>query len=62
MPVNKALLDGFYDSRYINEDAVDALAALVTAGIMQGDSYSRLNPTHSLTRAEMAALLYRAIG
>ncbi len=58
---NKYVLKNFWDQRLIDDAAAEAMAALVTAGIFQGDSYGRLNPRANLTRAEMAALLYRSI-
>ena len=37
------------------------MAALVKAGVIQGDDSGRLNPTGSLTRAEMAVILHRVL-
>lgn len=54
-------LAAFSDREEIAPYAVEAMAALVNLGLMQGDGARRLNPTATLTRAEMASLFYRAI-
>lgn len=54
-------LSGFSDSGKLSSYAADAMAALVRFGVFQGDGQGLLRPTSSLTRAEMAAILYRAV-
>ena len=41
--------------------AVEAMGALVRMGVFTGDSAGRLNPSGTLTRLQMAAILYRAV-
>jgi hypothetical protein len=53
-------LDSFSDSDKISDYAVDAFAALVNAGIIEG-SDGKLNPKASVSRAEMATILYRVL-
>ena len=54
-------LAAFSDRDEVAPYAVEAMAALVNLGLMQGDGARRLNPSATLTRAEMASLFYRAI-
>ena len=58
---NLAVLDAFADLGQISGYARPALAALVELGIFHGTG-AGLNPQGILTRAEMAALLYRLLG
>lgn len=51
-----ALLDSFTDGASVAEWARSATATLITNGVVEG-SESGLNPTGSLTRAEMAKML-----
>ena len=51
-----ALLDSFADGASVAEWARSATATLITNGVVEG-SESGLNPTSSLTRAEMAKML-----
>lgn len=51
-----ALLDSFADGASVAEWAGSATATLITNGVVEG-SESGLNPTGSLTRAEMAKML-----
>lgn len=51
-----ALLDSFADGASVAEWARSATATLITNGVVEG-SESGLNPTGSLTRAEMAKML-----
>lgn len=57
----KADLEGFQDREQASEYAVPALAALVRAGILSGGDTGHLDPTGSLTRAEMAVILHRVL-
>lgn len=51
----------FADGSSVAEYAQGPVAALVKAGVIQGDDSGRLNPTGSLTRAEMAVILHRVL-
>ncbi|BDF68809.1 hypothetical protein CE91St43_27810 [Oscillospiraceae bacterium] len=51
----------FTDGSSVAEYAQGPVAALVKAGVIQGDDSGRLNPTGSLTRAEMAVILHRVL-
>ena len=57
---NLSLLS-FTDGSSVAEYAQGPVAALVKAGVIQGDDSGRLNPTGSLTRAEMAVILHRVL-
>ena len=57
----ESALFGFPDSGSIAPYAIEAMAALVRYGVFQGDDRGLLNPTSYLSRAEMAAILYRAV-
>lgn len=54
-------LNRFSDGSSTSSYAQDSVAALAQAGIIQGDTNSRLNPKGSLTRAEMAVILHRVL-
>ena len=54
-------LSGFSDSGDVSVYAQSAVAALVQAGVIQGDNGGKLNPLGSLSRAEMAVILHRAL-
>lgn len=51
----------FTDGSSVAEYAQGPVAALVKAGVIQGDDSGRLNPTGSLNRAEMAVILHRVL-
>ena len=51
----------FADGDGVSDWAEEAMASLALLGVFEGDEYGRLNPQGNLTRAEMAALFYRAI-
>ena len=51
----------FSDRDQIAAYAVTPMASLVKLGVFTGDDQNRLNPRAYLTRAEMAAIFYRAI-
>lgn len=51
----------FTDGSSVAEYAQGPVAALVKAGVIQGDDSGRLNPAGSLTRAEMAVILHRVL-
>jgi len=50
----------FADRDQIADYAYDAVAALVKEGVVMGDR-GKINPQGSITRAEMAVILYRAL-
>lgn len=54
-------LNRFSDGSSTSSYAQGSVAALVQAGIIQGDNNGRLNPKGSLTRAEMAVILHRVL-
>ncbi len=56
----ESVLDGFADRNQISDYAVDAVAALVEAGIIEGNG-GKLSPKASVSRAEMAVILYRVL-
>lgn len=58
---NSADLTRFPDGGNVSPYARDAMGALTSLGIFIGDGQGRLNPTSTLTRAEMAVILHRAI-
>lgn len=51
----------FTDVDKVSPYAVEAVAALSTAGVLSGSGDGTLSPQAEITRAEMAALLYRAL-
>ncbi|RAV11757.1 S-layer homology domain-containing protein [Paenibacillus contaminans] len=55
---SEAELNGFADHEEIAGYAKESLAALASAGIIQGDGKA-VNPLHNATRAETAVILYR---
>ena len=54
-------LAAFSDRGQIAAYAATAMATLVRLGVLAGDEGGRLNPTQSLTRAEMAVIFHRAL-
>ncbi len=54
-------LSRFSDGASTSSYAQSSVAALVQAGVIQGDTSNRLNPKGSLTRAEMAVILHRVL-
>lgn len=57
---DESVLDGFTDSNKISDYALSAVAALVNTGIIEGNG-GKLSPKASVSRAEMAVILYRAM-
>lgn len=57
----EAALSTFADRGNVAPYAQGAVSALVQAGIIKGDNAGRLNPTGSLSRAEMATILHRVL-
>ncbi len=60
-PGTESDLSGFVDGSQVSSYAVEAVGALVKLGVIIGDSNNMLNPTSSLTRAQMALMLHRAL-
>lgn len=58
---SNSYLDRFSDGSSVSSYAKGAVAALIQAGIIQGDNTGRINPKGSLTRAEMAVILHRVL-
>jgi hypothetical protein len=54
-------LSAFTDASSISASNVPYVAALVKAGVVQGDDTGKLNTSGTLTRAEMAVMLYRTL-
>lgn len=54
-------LDQFADADKVSPYAAEAVAALSAAGILSGSGDGLLEPQTEITRAEMAAMLYRAL-
>ena len=54
-------LNRFSDGKSVSSYAQGSVAALVQAGVIQGDDAGNLNPKGSLTRAEMAVILHRVL-
>ncbi len=53
-------LSKFKDGKQVVGYAIDSVSALVNAGVIAG-AKGKLNPTGTVTRAEMAVMLYRAL-
>lgn len=58
---NVNVLNRFSDVASVAESAKPAVAAMVQAGVIQGNGLGQLNPKGTLTRAEMATILHRAV-
>lgn len=58
---SSSYLDRFSDGSAVSSYAKSAVAALIQAGIIQGDNTGKINPKGSLTRAEMAVILHRVL-
>lgn len=54
-------LASFPDRDQVASSAVEAMAALTKCRVFIGDTNGRLNPTKTLTRAELAVILHRAL-
>lgn len=54
-------LYAFTDYNSISSNARSAMISMIHMGLLRGDDYRRLNPTNSISRAEMAALIHRAM-
>lgn len=56
-----SVISRFSDQAQVASYSRSAVCAMVQAGVIQGDSSGKLNPTQSLTRGEMATILHRVI-
>jgi hypothetical protein len=54
-------LSSYYDNGAISEYSRSAVAALIKAGIITGSDDNKIYPQGSLTRAQIAAIIYRVI-
>lgn len=62
VPVTGAsALSVYSDQAQIASHARDSVAALVSLGVVQGNSMMQINPRKSITRAEMAVILHRVL-
>lgn len=59
--VSVSMLRGYSDYTQVSEYAQASVASLVQMGAVRGDASMRLNPTQSITRAQMAVILYRVL-
>lgn len=57
---SNAVLNQFADSSFVESYAISAFARMVETGVISG-SGGRLNPTQSITRAEMAVVIHQAM-
>ena len=55
------VLNTYRDQAQIAAHARDSVAALVSLGVVRGSSDMRINPTRSISRAEMAVILHRVL-
>ncbi len=56
-----SVLAAYSDQARIASHARDSVAALVNLGVVRGSSDMRINPTRSISRAEMAVILHRVL-
>ena len=62
LPVTgSSVLNGYSDQARIASHARESVAALVSLGVVKGSSDMRINPTRSISRAEMAVILHRVL-
>ena len=54
-------LSAYSDQAQIASHARASVAALVSLGVVKGSSDMRINPTKSISRAEMAVILHRVL-
>ena len=54
-------LNVFKDGATVADYAKTAVASLAMQGVIQGDQLGNINPTGTLSRAEMAVMLHRAL-
>ncbi|MEY8260169.1 Ig-like domain-containing protein [Oscillospiraceae bacterium 50-60] len=55
------ILNTYSDQARIASHARESVAALVSLGVVRGSSDMRINPTRSISRAEMAVILHRVL-
>ena len=56
-----SVLSAYSDQSRIASHARESVAALVSLGVVKGSSDMRINPTRSISRAEMAVILHRVL-
>ena len=56
-----SVLSAYGDQSRIASHARESVAALVSLGVVKGSSDMRINPTRSISRAEMAVILHRVL-
>ena len=56
-----SVLSAYGDQSQIASHARESVAALVSLGVVKGSSDMRINPTRSISRAEMAVILHRVL-
>lgn len=56
-----SVLNAYSDQAQIASHARSSVAALVSLGVVRGSSDMRINPTRSISRAEMAVILHRVL-
>lgn len=56
-----SLLDAFEDGEQVSGYARESVASLLQLGVVQGNASMTLNPSASITRAEMAVMLHRVL-
>jgi hypothetical protein len=61
LTADASVLDSYTDQAQVATWARADVAKLVTTGVIQGNNNGRLNPKGTMTRAEMAVALYRAL-
>lgn len=62
LPVTgSSLLSVYNDQARIASHARESVAALVSLGVVKGSADMRINPTRSISRAEMAVILHRVL-
>lgn len=59
--VSVSVLAAYSDNAQLSDYARASVASLVEMGAVRGDAAMRLNPTQSITRAQMAVILYRVL-
>ncbi|MBR1444889.1 MAG: S-layer homology domain-containing protein, partial [Firmicutes bacterium] len=61
MNTDTSVLNKYEDSSWIADNNREAVAALINLGVISGTSATKLEPTSSLTRAQMAVILNNVV-
>ena len=56
-----ALLSIFNDGDQVEDFAKGAMASMIAMGVISGDTDGNLNPSQSITRAEIAVILHKIL-